>query len=72
MRPTLVPQIAVDTILRTEQLAEMLGLTPRTLERWRRDGLGPAVLTLGRSVRYRLSDVNFWLAQNVHTAKEAA
>ncbi|AZQ67643.1 DNA-binding protein [Silicimonas algicola] len=32
-------------------------LSGRTLERWRADRYGPAWITLGGSIRYRLADV---------------
>jgi hypothetical protein len=46
------------------QLARRWHLSPRTLERWRCYGNGPAFLKLGGRVVYRLDDVEaFELAQ---------
>ncbi|MGH7485120.1 MAG: helix-turn-helix transcriptional regulator [bacterium] len=45
------------------ELADLLGLRPRTLEEHRRLGRGPAYVRLSgrRNVRYRASDVKAWL-----------
>jgi DNA-binding XRE family transcriptional regulator len=39
------------------ELARRWRVSPRTLERWRSEGYGPAWLTIGGSIRYRLADV---------------
>jgi predicted site-specific integrase-resolvase len=39
------------------QLARRWHLSPRTLERWRSQGEGPAFLKLGGRIVYRLDDV---------------
>jgi hypothetical protein len=39
------------------QAAELLGMSPVTLEQWRRRGDGPRFWRVGRRVRYRLGDV---------------
>ena len=45
--------------------AELLGVQPQTLRRWRCVGGGPPYVRLGRGpgarVAYRLSDLNEWL-----------
>lgn len=46
--------------LRPREAAEILGLSPRALDRWRSRGLGPAYYKFGSAVRYRLSDLNAW------------
>jgi predicted site-specific integrase-resolvase len=38
-------------------LARRWQVSPRTLERWRSDGTGPAFVRIGGQVRYRLEDV---------------
>lgn len=50
-----------DELLTTHQLAEYLGITTRTLERWRATRVGPAWVYAGRKVRYRRQDVDKWL-----------
>ena len=49
------------TLLNTEEAAKRLGLSPRTLERYRVSGEGPEFLKLGRAVRYAVSKLNRWL-----------
>jgi predicted site-specific integrase-resolvase len=43
--------------------AEMLGVSERTLEGWRRRGTGPRYVVLpSRRVRYADTDIMLWLA----------
>jgi hypothetical protein len=35
-------------------------VSPRTMQRWRLEGVGPEFLKLGRLVRYRKSDLDRW------------
>lgn len=43
------------TLLDTKTTADILGVTPRTLEAWRAEGRGPSFTRLGhRSIRYDL------------------
>jgi DNA-binding transcriptional MerR regulator len=45
-------------ILDTPDAAELLGISPRTLEDWRWRGIGPPFYKLGRRiVRYRAEDL---------------
>lgn len=44
------------------ELAEQLGLSTRTLLRWRLQGVGPPFVRLGRSVRYSGAAVREWMA----------
>ena len=39
-------------------------ISPRTLQRMRQDGSGPAFIKVGRLVRYRQSDLDSWLADH--------
>jgi len=39
------------------QAAEMMGVTDRTLLRWHREGEGPPRIYAGRSVYYRIADI---------------
>lgn len=40
------------------ELAKRWGLSPRTLQMWRKDGIGPAFIDIDRNtIRYRLEDV---------------
>lgn len=56
-----------------EEVANMFGLSPRTLERYRLEGTGPAYLKLGRRVVYSKAMVLSWAnAQIRHSTSEAA
>jgi excisionase family DNA binding protein len=45
-----------------KELARQLGRDVFTLKRWRREGRGPAVTTIGRSIYFRAEAVREWLA----------
>lgn len=51
--------------LNTSGAAEYLGLAESTLEKMRVTGDGPAFVKLGRAVRYRISDLDAYLAERV-------
>lgn len=46
-------------------VAEQLGCSVRTLERYRASGDGPRFVKVGRLVRYRASDLDAWLGGRV-------
>ena len=52
-------------LLTQRQCAEALALSERTLERFRVSGIGPKFVRMGKSVRYRLCDVEAWIASRV-------
>ncbi|MBL8146432.1 MAG: helix-turn-helix domain-containing protein [Anaerolineae bacterium] len=62
----------ITTLLTTAQAATYLALSPKTLERFRLDGTGPVYLKAGPGkrarVRYRLADLDAWLATQQFTA----
>lgn len=49
------------TFLETTEVAELLKISPRTIEGWRNDGTGPTFRKVGRVVRYERSDVIDWV-----------
>lgn len=51
-------------LLRTEDVAELLDVTVRTLERWRRDGAGPPYVAFGGTIRYHPARVSAWVASH--------
>ena len=60
------------TLLKTAQLAEMLGVTVRCLEKWRQLGRGPKWTMVGAHCRYRRSDVEEYLANGDGARREKA
>lgn len=61
-----------EPLITTAQAAELLALSPRSLEGYRRKGGGPTFVTLSRNVvRYRRSDLDNWVSSRAapHTAK---
>ena len=60
-------------VLSQHELAQRWRLSPRTLERWRWLGHGPAFLRLGRRIAYRLTDIEaFEAAQRRAPSEEIA
>jgi excisionase family DNA binding protein len=49
-------------MLSTEQAAEYCGVSPRTLEKHRSRGGGPVFVKLGGLVRYKVEDLDAWIA----------
>ena len=48
-------------LLTQRQVADMLRVTPRTVERWRETGAGPTFFRVGGLCRYRPEDLAAWL-----------
>ncbi len=54
----------VERLHKTEGAAEILGVSPRTLEDWRWKGGGPPFIRLSRNcIRYRHSRIMEWAEQ---------
>lgn len=53
-----------DELLTEREAAELLKTSPRTLQAWRCDKVGPAFVKIGRSIRYRRHDLLTWIAAN--------
>ncbi|MEG3178189.1 helix-turn-helix domain-containing protein [Sphingomonas sp. RB3P16] len=58
----------------TEEAARHLSLKPNTLEKMRTHGTGPRFVKLGRVVRYRIADLEAYIAERVvsSTSEKAA
>lgn len=59
--PTNVTPIAVDV----RAASRIIGFSVATLNGWRTKGGGPPFVKAGRSVRYRLIDLETWMADRV-------
>lgn len=49
-------------LLEVQEAAEYLGLSVSTLNKWRCYGEGPKFVKLGRAIRYRMSDLDEYIA----------
>ncbi len=55
-----------ETYYTTRKVADWLGYKEETLRQWRSNGIGPPFIrVLGKIVRYRASDVERWMDQQV-------
>ncbi|MBJ7336052.1 helix-turn-helix domain-containing protein [Mycolicibacterium sp.] len=57
-----------DRWLSRQELADRLGVPPKTTAQWATKGTGPPHAKIGRHVRYRLSDVIKWEDQRISQA----
>lgn len=55
-------QIKPVTVMTVQQAAEYLGLAVSTLNKWRCHGGGPVFIKMGRAVRYRVMDLENFIA----------
>ena len=58
--------------LRTCEAATYLNVRPATLNQWRWTGQGPNYVKIGRSVRYRITDLEKYLEARVFTSTTQA
>ncbi|WP_456782934.1 helix-turn-helix transcriptional regulator [Bradyrhizobium sp. USDA 4516] len=54
------PEFGSIALLNEKQAARLLAISFRTLQAWRRTGVGPSFIKLGRAVRYRQQDLLAW------------
>jgi len=50
-------------LLKEQQVAEILGLSTKSLQAWRLYGKGPRFRKIGRAVRYPEADLWAWVEQ---------
>lgn len=55
-------------LIRTNQAAELLGMSVATLEAWRLRGYGPKFIKAGRLVRYTETEVLAWIDAQTRTS----
>lgn len=56
-------ETTTDPLLTAAQVAERLNVSRRVLYHWRDRGIGPASFRVGTALRYRLSALEAWLAE---------
>ncbi len=67
--PRMEPIEDFDSLVRQEEAAIILGVTPRCLENWRHRGGGPSYVRISaRCIRYRRSDLKSWVEERVRTS----
>lgn len=70
--PSVLKPASGDALLTTQEAAQLMRLSGRTLERYRVDGGGPEYLKLGRGKRSRVyyltSALREWVLKNKHTS----
>ncbi len=49
------------TLMTAIDAAQLLAVHPNTLAKWRLSGEGPTFTKMGRSVRYRMCDIEKWI-----------
>ncbi len=47
-----------------EVVSRLIGKSVKTLERWRRDGEGPAWIKVGKTPRYEANTLCIWMLRN--------
>ncbi len=62
------PAGGLEPLLSIEDLADYLGIPVTTIYDWRVDGKGPCGIRVGRHVKFAVSDVRDWLAQQREAA----
>ena len=62
------PVRPVPQFLRTPDAAQVLGLSPRTLEKHRTYGTGPTYRKLGGRIVYRLDDLRAWADRGLRSS----
>lgn len=50
-------------MLTTKQAAQATGFSEKTLRNWRSLGKGPRFIRWGNTVRYRMRDIEAWMAE---------
>nr|WP_280680048.1 helix-turn-helix domain-containing protein [Cryobacterium sp. CG_9.6] len=54
-------RLELEPVLTTSELADYLGVHVLAIYDLRTDGRGPFGIRVGREIRYRVSDVPYWL-----------
>ena len=57
------PMASLEPLLSTQELAEYLGVPVKTIYQWRTCGHGPCAVRVGRHLKFAVSDVRAWVAQ---------
>src|SRR5687767_100651 len=67
-----VTKPVTDSPAATERYAsKYINFSPAALRKWRREGRGPAYVRVGRSIRYRIADLDLWLSRHRIVTRES-
>ena len=67
------PELDMDTLLTTPEVAGHLGVAEITVRKWRTHGNGPRFIRCGGNIRYRATDIESWVtSRTVSSTSEAA
>jgi predicted site-specific integrase-resolvase len=57
-------------LLLEQEVAQQIGIAIQTMRKWRHEGIGPAHIKIGRTIRYRQEDVDAFFAKAVEDSSE--
>lgn len=60
----------IDKLLTASELGAFLGVPVATLYAWRYRGTGPVGFRVGKHLRYRRSDVDYWIRELMNESDE--
>ena len=63
----MIDKSVINELLTESEAAKYLKISERTLQAWRCTGAGPALVQIGRAIRYQLKDILAWI--NANTVK---
>lgn len=63
MNETPTAAIPADPLLTLDEVSSYIRTPKKTLYTWRSAGKGPRAMKFGGALKYRLSDVDAWLAE---------
>lgn len=52
----------------SSDLAKLLGVSPSTIEKWRREAIGPGYKIVGGRIMYPKREIAIWMSETVKTA----
>lgn len=65
---TFAARISSTGYLTQYEVADLLRISVRTLERYRVTGAGPSYVKVGRKVIYRAADIEAWALRNTYSS----
>lgn len=70
MQAEVLPVLDPDQMVTEEVVAKLLCQSIRTIQKWRVTGFGPCFYKIGRSVRYKRSEIVDWMDERrrAHTS----